>query len=162
MKKFFSNQKYDYSKAWRMRHILPDKYILAEVRLRPDQVTKPDCPTLDYHKNRRCQVARAVFMRFIEMVVDDMIQNNSSFVSPNMDYFTLKIRKCSDPKTRHLLEQSGTAYQDVNIFRSDGQVYEMVLQSKALPFPTWQVRISHAKYKQVVRNVNNGKRYFDR
>lgn len=161
MKKYFKNQRYDYSNAWRIRHVLPDKFLKEQVAIQIRQMPADGSGLIDYHPERRYKMARAVFMRFLELVVDDMIENNVNFSSPNIDAWQMRIRKQLPDSARIKFESAGLAYSKVNIFRSDGLIYGMILTSKHLK-RDWQVRISHAKYMKIVGYVNEGKRYFDR
>lgn len=106
---------------------------------------------------------RKLFMDFIKLVVDDCIENNHKFLSPNQKYFFIYIREKREPEYQFIMNKITKCYTGVDLIKSDAKIYEFVLYSKYL-HPKWfrQIRISHYKYMTLIDKVNKGRRYWQK
>ena len=153
---YFRCQQYDYSNSKKIHSIIP-KSLVASTPVKKSQI---DPKAYQHSKDR---MFRNIFYDFLKMVIDDCIENNDKFVSPNMQSFSVYIREKATAEKHRLLKTSAEVYRNVDIIKSDGKFYEFVLVSRWLRGSKYRkIRIGHSKYKEIVKKVNEGKRYFER
>ena len=142
----YKYQRYDYSRAIKIRSIVPDHFI--------DSLGM---------KGKRIDIGkqcRALFFDFLRLVVDDCIENNNKFNSPNRKTFSIAIREKSEWECEHILNNIDKKYKDVDVLRSSGKFYHFVFHSLYVGVKAHRpIRISFGRYKQLIKNVNQGKRY---
>jgi hypothetical protein len=148
------NAKYDYSRASRIKDILPDEF----------------CDSLDiksyqikavHTRGRRVKrrLVRVVFYDFLKLLLDELMENNHRFISPSKEYFVFFIREKSKESVRRIYGNG--IYRAVDPVRSEGKIYEYFIEfhfgGRVIRRP---VRISYKRYMELVKRVNNGQRYF--
>lgn len=109
---------------------------------------------------RRRKRVSAVFLRFLELVIDDCIAHGNKFMFPTVRPIYLYVCEKGPISTGRAFRQRNV-YRNVNIFKSDGKVYELVLHFVELKKKR-AIRISYAKYQEIVARVNAGQRYWSR
>ncbi len=110
------------------------------------------------HIYKRC---RAVFIDFLGLLMDDLIENNNRFTSPNRYWFQIYVCEKSKKETFMKLRRNGV-YNDVDIIKSDAKLYHFRLFSNYIgPKRYRAVRIGYQRYKKMVKKVNGGMRYFE-
>jgi len=145
------NKVYDYSDAAVLKDVIPD----ALVRKVP--IVKKKVPSYTGHKGK---VVRAVFLDFLQILMDELIKTNAVFQSPNLETFQVFIREKSYAEQRRL-RASTKIYQDVDLIASMGKIYEFVLMSGSLPDSKYRkIRISYSRYKDLVKAANGGMFYY--
>ncbi len=139
------SSRYDYSQALRLKDLSNDHHC-----------KKFDLSVAPYRKGKR---ARAIAVAFLKLVTTDAIENNTVFISPNKDSFSLSIREKSQKSISHILKKISKAYTTVDLIKSDGKIYEFMLYQKGIPGRCRTLRIGYSDYQKLITEVNNGKRY---
>lgn len=154
--RIWKNKVYDYSDAKKIGDVIPDAFV------RKLNLNQSELPAYKCGKSKGRYV-RGVFFDFLALMIDDLIENNYQFVSPNRYSFKVYIRQKARAEQRRLLTRTSKIYKDVDLIASQGKFYEFCLHSWKLPGKkSRKVRIGHHKYKDLTRQVNNGRRYFER
>jgi hypothetical protein len=142
------NQRYDYSKAVRLNYILMDDFIMSLDFGR----------TLD--KQRRRKLSNSIFLEFVRLALDEVMEDNSKLILPTTPSLILYIRRKRKHDLKYSILTKGI-YNDVSLMLSDGKIYEFALYSQEMGY-TYPIRISYTKYKELIARVNNGQRYRER
>jgi hypothetical protein len=141
-------QRYDYSRAVRLKHLLRDDF-LAEL-----DFGRTLC------KQRRRKLANAIFLEFIRLAMDAVMEENAKVLFPTTPALLLYIRQKAPQDLYYSILQPNI-YTDVSLFRSDGKIYEYALYNQAMK-RVLPVRCGYGRYKNLVARVNNGQRYRER
>ena len=150
------NKTYDYSNARKIKDVFPDMFIES---LGIDTRKLMHLP--ERGKRFRNTYIRAVFFDFLRIMIHDCIENNSVFVSPNLESFKILIREKPMKEQKRLMKRTSRTYTRVNLIKSHGKFYEFVLKSRHFEGKKHRkIRIGHHKYMQLLDRVNSGKRYF--
>lgn len=145
------NRVYDYSDAATIRDVIPDTLVKRV------PIQKKSVPSYTGHKGK---VVRAIFLDFLQLLMDELIRTNAVFQSPNLETFQVFIREKSYAEQRRL-RASTKIYQDVDLIASMGKIYEFVLMSRFLPGSKYRkIRISYNRYKDLIKAVNGGMFYY--
>lgn len=151
----FDNQKHCYKNAAKINDIIP-----------ADFVSTLDIPN-DAIKTRfnrgarvKKQFAQKIFFRFLSLMIDNCMENNTRFISPSRYWFSICIKEINKGNRNRILKNR-KIYQDVDLIASDFKIYEFVLRSSYLKGynQNRRIRIGYAKYKDLVKKVNTGTRY---
>lgn len=148
-KKVRWNNVYDYSNAIKLRHIISDNFC---------NTIKKDFKTKKHDKKK---VIRGIFLEFIKLMIEDLIEHNYRFRSPNKEGFSIRIQEKHECGVNQIIA-SGKTYLDVDLIASDAKIYEFAFFSIHLKYWNRKIRIGHSTYKKLVQKVNQGRRYFER
>lgn len=144
---YFKNQQHDYTRAIKIKTLIPNHYL--------------DKIGIKGRKKDTYARARSVFFDFMRLVIDDCIENNNKFFSPNKQYFVLYINEKSRKQHEVIFKKIDKVYKGVDLIKSNGKIYQFVFYSRNLQGKKYlPVRIGHHKYLEMVDKVNKGKRYF--
>jgi len=152
----FKNKTYNYKFAKKIRDVIPDEFV-ESLGIDTSTLNRKYCR----RRSKRNAYVRNVFFDFLRLMIDDCIENNHKFISPNKEYFSVYIRLKKEGERKRILSRIDKVYVDMDILASDGKIYEFILYSKSL-HPQWfrNIRIGHHKYKELMQQVNKGRRYF--
>jgi hypothetical protein len=152
------NNFYVYDKAAGLNEILPLKFV-DTIGLENKQMVDDKFPRGTKVRRRFMQ---RVFVEFLNLMLNDAIDNNTKFISPSRYWFSIYIRE-KGKKDMGRIGRNSKIYGDVDFIESDGKVYEFVFQSPYLPKGKYRsIRIGWTMYQKLVKKVNEGMRYFIR
>lgn len=149
----FKNQKYDYSDASKIEDVLSDEFC-DSIDVKSYQMK------VKHNRGKRVKrrFVRSVFYDFLNILIDELMENNHRFVSPNKDYFLFYIKEKSPESIRRIYNNG--IYKNVDPIHSEGKIYEYFMEfhisGKVVKRP---VRISYKKYLTLISKVNKGERY---
>ena len=153
----FKNQKRSYKNAAKINDVISE-----------DFVRKLDIPNevIQTKFNRgirvKKQFAQKIFFRFLKIIIEECINKNVRFVSPSRFWFSIYIKEMSQGNKNRILRNK-KIYNNVDLIKSDFKIYEFVLRSGYLQGSNKyrRIRISYAKYQELIEKVNNGSRYLE-
>ncbi len=152
----FDNQKRSYRTASKINNIVSEDFVKSlEI---PNNVIQTK-----FNRGTRVkkQFAQKIFFRFLKIIIQECITNNVKFISPSRYWFAIYIKEVNNANKKRILKTKGI-YNNVDLISSDFKIYEFVLRSSYLTGynQNRRIRISYNKYKELVEEVNLGKRYF--
>jgi len=149
-------KQYSYENAATFQDLFSDEFI-KKLNIQPSQMEKLVCRR---GMRVRKMFVRSVFAVFLNALIDDIIKNNIKFFFGGKHWFYIYIQKITELNFERIIN-NGKIYQDVDLINSDFNIYEFVFQSKFSEKKDKyrRIRIGYKKYKEIVRLVNNGKRY---
>jgi hypothetical protein len=137
--------RYDYSHAVVMKELITDEHAKHfDINIKPSY---------------RGKKARAIFADFMCLVIDDLIENGGTFMSPNKVPIWIFIKEQNKISQKRILSNISKIYTEVDLMKSNGKFYEFVLRQSSIPGRFRSIRIGHSKYKKLIKAVNNGARY---
>jgi|GEM_PF-3277376 hypothetical protein len=146
--------KYDYSDAAKIEQLIPDEFC-DSMGIKSYQVRAVH----NRGKRVKRRLVRSVFHDFLTLLVEELMNTNNRFISPNKEYFVFFIKEKSPQSIRRIY--SNKIYTTIDPVKSGGKIYEYFihfhLQKKTVKRP---VRISRKKYLELITRVNKGQRYF--
>jgi uncharacterized membrane protein YheB (UPF0754 family) len=151
----FDNQIRSYKNAAKINDIIPEDFVKTL------KITNDVIKTRFNRGSRvKKQFAQKIFFRFLSLMIDDCIENNSKFVSPSRYWFAVYIKQINNGNRNRILKNR-KIYTDVDLIASDFKIYEFVLRSSYLKGynQNRRIRIGYKKYKELVSKVNKGSRY---
>jgi hypothetical protein len=147
---------YCYKNAVHLVDIFSDEFVQG-LGIQQDQLTN-----LKFTRGLRVRktIARNTFSVFLNELVDECINKDIKFMNGGKFWYYLYLNAISEGNFNRIIK-NGKIYTDVNLIESDFKIYEMLM------FAKWKsrgpdvvkVRITYKKYKELVKKVNEGKRF---
>lgn len=101
---------------------------------------------------------RKIFLRYLYIMISDMLDGGKVFVMPSRHFAELKMKRIPDSQFK-LARQAGK-YSDIDILMSGQKCYEMVLIYKYRGmFREAPMKLSQNFKQQLVDKVNTGYKY---
>lgn len=148
----YKGQLFDYSKAAKMDDIYSKEFIQS--------LNLPRAAlNVAFSKGTRVkrQFIAKVFRDFLSLVMDDCIENNNKFHSPNRIPFALYIREKPAAEIRRIVKNK--TYKNTDFIESDFKVYEFCCSATSY-IKNRPIRVGYERYKKIQEKVNNGMRYY--
>ncbi len=103
-------------------------------------------------------LAKKIFLRYLYILILDMIDGGKTFVFPYKKYLELRFRTIPTPQFKAALRAG--AYEEVDVLKSNFKCYEMVMTYK---WRVWRiervVKLSHNFRQLIVDKINTGYKY---
>lgn len=145
---------YDYTDAKKIKDVIPIRFT------RKLELSK-EMKAFYQKTGKRDRYIRGVFFDFLKIMIEDLIENNHVFVTPNMVSYKIFIKEKHPTEQAIIRGNLGRKYKCIDPIASDGKSYEMILRSRDIPRLKYRkIRIGNSHYQQIIEKVNQGKRYF--
>jgi hypothetical protein len=148
-------KQYNYSKAILMKDFFSDDF-LKSLNITSNQMTH-----VKFNRGKRVKhmLIRNVFSVFLLILINDCIKNNTKFLYQGRYWFNIYIKKINSSNFNRIIKNG--IYNTVNLIDSDFKIYEFVFYSVYLPQKDRfrKLRINYETYQELIKKVNNGKRY---
>ena len=103
-------------------------------------------------------LVRKVFMRYMQILITDIIQGGKVFIFPTQRFMELRMRRL--PMEQFIAARQSGAYAGVDILMSDRKCYELVVSYKYHNLPIEKcVKLSHNYRDMIVEKINTGYKY---
>lgn len=103
-------------------------------------------------------LVRKVFMRYMQILVTDMLQGGKVFIFPTPKFMEMRMRRLSD--RQFIAARQSGAYSEVDILISERKCYELVVSYKVSKLPVEKcVKLSHNYRDMIVEKINTGYKY---
>jgi len=149
-------RQYDYSNASLMTDFFSEEF-LEKVNIKQDQISE-----VKYKRGKRVRLmlCRNVFSVFLQILINDCIENNTKFLFRGRYWFYIYIKKITPGNFNRIINNG--IYKTVNLIDSDFSIYEFVFYSVYLNLGERfrRIRINYDTYQELIKKVNNGKRYY--
>ena len=124
------------------------------------KLTKEDC-LKEYSDGNKRDLAASIFVRSVEIVTDDIIENNVQFKFPGLGttqaYLQMKRTEGSDFKDAFKRGK----WRDIDFIKSNfcGYQLSLIMESLKRPIREKLIYLSKNKKEKITEYVNKGKQY---
>lgn len=143
-----------------MGHAFSAKNLFMNFPVDKLKMTKEQCVNTYSDGNKR-DLATSIFIRSLEMVIDDIIDNNVHFKFPGLGQTQayMHMQRTSGNNFKKAFRNG--KWNDVDFINSNFSGYQMVLdiQSKKRPSRVKPIYLSAEDRDRITENTNNGKQY---
>ena len=128
---------------------------LKKLKMTQDQCVK------QYPDGNKRDLASSIFSRSVEMVIDDIIENNTQFKFPTLGRTQayLQMNRTSGDAFKHAFRNG--KWRDIDFIKSDFNGYQikLIMQSLKRPVREKLVYLSKNKAQKIIEHTNEGKQY---
>lgn len=128
---------------------------LKKLKMTQDQCVK------QYSDGNKRDLASSIFSRSVEMVIDDIIENNTQFKFPTLGRTQayLQMNRTFGDAFKHAFRNG--KWRDIDFIKSDFNGYQikLIMQSLKRPAREKLVYLSKNKAQKIVEHTNEGKQY---
>lgn len=141
-------------------HAFRAKELFQNFPLSKMKLTKENC-LKEYSDGNKRDLAASIFVRSMEMITDDIIENNIQFKFPGLGttqaYLQMKRTEGSDFKDAFRRGK----WRDIDFIKSNFCGYQLCLIMKSLKRPMREklIYLSKNKREKITEYVNKGKQY---
>lgn len=141
-------------------HAFRAKELFQNFPLSKMKLTKENC-LKEYSDGNKRDLAASIFVRSIEMITDDIIENNIQFKFPGLGttqaYLQMKRTEGSDFKDAFRRGK----WRDIDFIKSNFCGYQLCLIMESLKRPIREklIYLSKNKREKITEYVNKGKQY---
>lgn len=141
-------------------HAFRAKELFQNFPLSKMKLTKENC-LKEYSDGNKRDLAASIFVRSIEMITDDIIENNIQFKFPGLGttqaYLQMKRTEGSDFKDAFRRGK----WRDIDFIKSNFCGYQLCLIMESLKRPMREklIYLSKNKREKITEYVNKGKQY---
>ena len=152
-KRTFRNARYDTSDFITLRQIITKEYMKEfELSTKVRKEFNKHQPSYEGAANS----ARNMLCKFINVIVENAIENNYTFKLPDIEHCYIGIASKSSAQIQDILSPKCKVYQDVDLINTDFKIYQFFYRATNY---IRQCRINHHKYKRIVKSANEGRIY---
>lgn len=141
-------------------HAFHSKELFQNFPVNKLKMTTEECKNTYSDGNKR-DLASSIFIRSVEMVVDDIIDNNIQFKFPGIGQTQafIQMKRTSGDDFKQAFKNG--KWRDVDFISSDfnGYQMELVMQSKKRPQREKLIYLSKTHKDRITDNTNQGKQY---
>ena len=141
-------------------HTFSARELFQNFPLKKLKMTQDQCVKQFSDGNKR-DLASAIFSRSVEMVIDDIIENNTQFKFPTLGRTQayLQMNRTSGDAFKYAFRNG--KWRDVDFIKSDFNGYQikLIMQSLKRPVREKLVYLSKNKAQKIVEHTNEGKQY---
>ena len=149
-----------FMKKYAMGHCFTGKDLFDNFPVEKLKMTKEQCVNT-YSDGSKRDLAASIFMRSVEMVVDDIIDNNVDFKLPGIGRTQayLRMKRTSGNEFKKAFKNG--KWNDVDFLTSNFSGYQMVLdmESKKRTSRQKDIYLSPKDRDRITENTNLGKQY---
>lgn len=128
---------------------------LKKLKMTQDQCVK------QYSDGNKRDLASSIFSRSVEMVIDDIIENNTQFKFPTLGRTQayLQMNRTSGDAFKQAFRNG--KWRDIDFIKSDFNGYQikLIMQSLKRPVREKLVYLSKNKAQKIIEHTNEGKQY---
>lgn len=141
-------------------HAFRAKELFQNFPLSKMKLTKEDC-LKEYSDGNKRDLAASIFVRSVEIVTDDIIENNVQFKFPGLGttqaYLQMKRTEGSDFKDAFKRGK----WRDIDFIKSNfcGYQLSLIMESLKRPIREKLIYLSKNKKEKITEYVNKGKQY---
>lgn len=141
-------------------HAFRAKELFQNFPLSKMKLTKEDC-LKEYSDGNKRDLAASIFVRSVEIVTDDIIENNIQFKFPGLGttqaYLQMKRTEGSDFKDAFKRGK----WRDIDFIKSNfcGYQLSLIMESLKRPIREKLIYLSKNKKEKITEYVNKGKQY---
>ena len=141
-------------------HAFRAKELFQNFPLSKMKLTKEDC-LKEYSDGNKRDLAASIFVRSVEIVTDDIIENNVQFKFPGLgttqEYLQMKRTEGSDFKDAFKRGK----WRDIDFIKSNfcGYQLSLIMESLKRPIREKLIYLSKNKKEKITEYVNKGKQY---
>jgi len=104
------------------------------------------------------ELTRRIFLRYLHIMLTDLLQGGKTFIFPTKWYLELKMRRI--PHQDFIKARKAGAFEDLDVLMSDRMHYEPILSYKRGGKPYAQVvKLSKNYLDIIIEKVNTGYKY---
>ena len=148
------------SKNYAVGHAFMAKDLFMNFPVDKLKMTKDQCIEIYSDGNKR-DLAEQIFIKSVQMVVDDIIDNNTHFKLPGIGRTQsyLYMNRTTGDKFKKAFKNG--KWRDIDFITSNFSGYQLVLEMQSKKrLPRQKPVYLSSKYKQkIIDNTNNGKQY---
>lgn len=141
-------------------HAFSSKELFQNFPISKLKLTKQECIKLYPDGNKR-DFAASIFARSLELVVDDIIENNTQFKFPGLGRTQayLQMNRVQGDAFKRLFKKG--RWRDVDFIKSNfcGYCLQLVMKSLKQPMREKQIYLSKTKKQRITDYTNQGKQY---
>lgn len=141
-------------------HAFSSKELFQNFPISKLKLTKQECIKLYPDGNKR-DFAASIFARSLELVVDDIIENNTQFKFPGLGRTQayLQMNRVQGDAFKRLFKKG--RWRDVDFIKSNfcGYCLQLVMKSLKRPMREKQIYLSKTKKQRITDYTNQGKQY---
>lgn len=123
-------------------------------------MTKEQC-LKEYSDGSKRDLAASIFVRSVEMVIDDIIENNTQFKLPGLGTTQayLQMKRTEGEAFKHAFKNG--KWRDIDFIKSNFNGYQLsfIMQSLKRPVREKLIYLSNNKTQKIADYVNEGKQY---
>lgn len=154
-KRAFRNAKYDTSDFIVLRQLITPEFVREfEIPRKTRELINPN--KASYHG--MADMARNVFCKFINIMIEQAIEHNYTFKVPGVDSQYIGICKKSSLQMKGILSPECKVYKNVDLIKTDFNIYQFFYRSEANN-TFKEIRVNHSNYTRIVEKANTGTVY---
>lgn len=141
-------------------HAFNSKELFQNFPLGKLKMTQEQCNKTFPDGNKR-DLCASIFVRSLELVVDDIIENNVQFKFPGLGVTQAFLQMCRTTGEDFKQAFKRGKWRDVDFIKSNfcGYALKLIMQSKKRPVREKNIYLSRNKKDKITEYTNQGKQY---